>query len=235
MNIASYLSTRLHCEFEERTNCKGYLIPPQPYAGNSKIWENAHHFVSEQHVVKVYRILWDPLYKRQNSKHLAQALHECAATAFVCQKRDWHFDVFGVVNQGTSATYLHICLLRTRLDAKVLQANDASIACVQLLKTTGVVHGDCHEGNIKCRIGDAVIELLDFERSFLIGRNNQAAMIESITKYAEEAQSRPELLHAMRSQGLDATRGRFIEFSRSLDSIFNITMDAILNVFTVTS
>ena len=237
MNIASYLSSRLLCGFEERTNCEGRLISLQPHAVNSKIWEKPHHFVSAQHVVKVYRILWDPTHKHQCGRPLAQALHESAATAFVCRKQHWHFDVFGVVNQGTHDAfyYLHICLLRTRLDPTVLGANDATTAGVQLLKRTGVVHGDCHEGNLKRRINDAVIELLDFERSFFLGTNDEAAMIESIKKYAEDARSRKQLLKAMQAKGMDDTRRRFMAFSRGLDNVFDVTMNAILHVFTDTS
>ena len=235
MNIASYLNSRLQCEFQECTNCEGRLISLQPHEVDSKIWTKPHHFVGSQYVVKVYRILWDSTDSKRKGqcRLLAQALHECAATAFVCQKEGWYFDLFGVVNQEThSCAHLHICLLRTRLDPKVLGANDAATAGVQLLKRTGVVHGDCHEGNLKRRINDAVIELLDFERSFFLGKNDETAMIESIKTYAEDAQSRKQLLQKMQSQGMDDTRQRFILFSHRLDNVFDITMNVILTVFT---
>ena len=221
VNVASYLNSRFNGEFEEHTNYEGRLMRTSSDADQSTPWEQAHHFVSAQHVVKVYRILWSREGNTKKvQKQLAQALHESAATAFICQKRHWLADVFGfVVDQSNDSVYLHICLLRTRLDPKVVHAQAVSGAFVELLETTGVMHGDGHVGNVKFRIDGAVVELLDFERSFLIESSTKPAMIQSIRKYAEDSQSRRQLLTEMASQGLDATRNRFITWAATLNSV----------------
>jgi hypothetical protein len=86
---------------------------------------------------------------------MAQALHEASATAYVCSKKNWYFQVFGVITQGARAAYIHVCIVRSLLD----DANDANLnvqqasSFVHLLKLVGLVHGDPHPGNAKMMLG----------------------------------------------------------------------------------
>ena len=229
------LNTRFNCEFAEHTNSRGTLIRFQPHADKRKSWESAHHFVSATYVAKVYRILLDPTKPISCYKELSVALHESAATAFVCKQRSWSHDVFGLAFTETDADepflHIHICLIRTRLDSKDVTPIQASAAVVELLTSVGVMHGDGHVGNAKFRSnGSNVIELLDFERSFLTRSND--ALIEMIKKYAEDPQSQEKLLLQMQHLGMNDTRFRFNRFVRGrIWHIFDITMDDILSVF----
>jgi hypothetical protein len=115
INVASYLSTRFNEKFEEHGNVRGKLCQTTSHGDNSNSWTKARFFVSSNFVAKVYRILWNP--DQPNAKTIfPQALHESAATAFVCRLQKWHCEVFGVFHQGTNAVYLDICLIRTRLN-----------------------------------------------------------------------------------------------------------------------
>jgi hypothetical protein len=237
IDVVHELNTMFDCEFAEHVNSRGTLIEIKPYADKRKSWGSAHHFVSATYVAKVYRILLAPTKpfskKSQSLKELSVALHECAATEFVCDKKAWFRKVFGVVFHETDTAepflHIHICLIRTRLDSKDVTPIQASAAVVELLTSFGVMHGDGHVGNAKLR-SDGVVELLDFERSFLTRSNH--ALIEMIKKYAEDPQSQKRVLQQMQHLGMDDTRFRFTKFVRDrIGHIFDITMDDILSVF----
>jgi hypothetical protein len=97
MDVGHYMNNRYSCEFEEHTNEKGTLIKSRPQADSEKLhWQDAHHFVSETYVAKVYRLLLDPprgTSSKEFISKLSKALHECAATAFLCDKKDWFLEV----------------------------------------------------------------------------------------------------------------------------------------------
>jgi hypothetical protein len=89
INVASYLSTRFNAKFEEHANVRGNLCQTTSHGDDSNSWTKARFFVSSNFVAKVYRILWNP--DDPNEKTIfPQALHESAATAFVCQRQKWH-------------------------------------------------------------------------------------------------------------------------------------------------
>ena len=103
-NVASYLSTRFKAKFEEHANVRGNLLQTTSHGDDSNSWTKARFFVSSNFVAKVYRILWNP--DDPNAKTIfPQALHESAATVFVCRRQKWHCEVFGVFHQGTNAVY----------------------------------------------------------------------------------------------------------------------------------
>jgi hypothetical protein len=231
INVASYLSTRFNAKFEEHENVRGNLCPTTSNVDDSNSWTKARFFVSSKFVAKVYRILWNQ--DHPNAKTIfPQALHESAATAFVCRRQKWHCEVFGVFHQGTNAVYLDICLIRTRLHCGYLAAELVSSECVRLLKSCGVMHGDGHIGNAKSRLDCIAVELVDFERSFLIRSNDEADMVSIIQQYARDPDSHTGLLQQMRNVGMDATRNRFTHFVRQhITDIFNITLEQIVAVF----
>ena len=231
INVASYLSTRFNAKFEEHANVRGNLCQTTSHGDDSNSWTKARFFVSSNFVAKVYRILWNP--DDPNEKTIfPQALHEAAATAFVCQRQKWHCEVFGVFHQGTNTVYLDICLIQTRLHSKYLSAELVSSECVKLLKSFGVMHGDCHIGNAKYRVDSTVVELFDFERSFLIRSNDKTGMVSIIQQYARDSNSHTVLLERMKHMGMNTTRNRFTYFvSQHIKDIFNITLEQIVNVF----
>jgi hypothetical protein len=94
------------------------------------------------------------------------------------------------------------------------------------------MHGDGHLGNAKCRIGSDVIELLDFERAFMIHSSDD--LISMIRMYATQGdEQREKLLRQMKKLGLDTTRLRFQKFVQGcrVSNINDWTLDDILSVF----
>jgi len=166
-------------------------------------------------VIKVYRFLWGKI----SEIDLAQALHETAATAYVClRKKKWYFDVFGVVTAGVRATYVYICVCRKMLDHT--NAPLSHNPFVKLYEKTGVAHGDGHSGNVmNKRFCKHSFECIDFERSFLPNSTVEpAAIIVTIHSYYEacsdEVRSRI-LINAIKNQGLERTRANFRHFARA--------------------
>jgi hypothetical protein len=231
INVASYLSTRFNEKFEEHANVRGNLCQTTSHGDDSNSWTKARFFVSSNFVAKVYRILWNP--DQPNAKTIfPQALHESAATAFVCRLQKWHCEVFGVFHQGTNAVYLDICLIRTRLNPGYLDPELVATECIRLLKSCGVMHGDGHIGNAKFRLDGTAVEIFDFERSFLIGSNDEADMVDIIQQYARNPDLHTVLLQRMEIIGMNATRNRFTHFVREhITDIFNITLEEIVAVF----
>jgi predicted unusual protein kinase regulating ubiquinone biosynthesis (AarF/ABC1/UbiB family) len=82
------------------------------------------------------------------------------------------------------------------------------------LVTTGVAHGDPHPGNVFQ--GASGVEVLDFERSFLIQKDLQSDMTQSIQTFANDPNSRNNLLKEFRDQGLEGTRHRFIRLAEQI-------------------
>jgi hypothetical protein len=231
-DIVLELMDRYKCNFVEHSNMRGMLIQIESQRDTKKPWTSARHFVSDSYVAKVYRISSDAGSSQFSSRELSQALHESAATAYICKKLSWFHDVFGVLISDSDAVHVHICMIRARLDSKNLTPSNVSDACISLLKSCGVMHGDGHLGNAKYRIGSDVIELLDFERAFMIHSSDD--LISMIQSYATaDDQGRQSLLKRMKKLGMDATRLRFKEFVQGccVSNINDWTLDDILSVF----
>jgi hypothetical protein len=233
MDVGHYLNIRYNCKFEEHTNEKGTLIKSRPQVDSGTLhWQDAHHFVSETYVAKVYRLLLHSSHDTRSKEfisNLSKALHECAATAFVCDKKKWFHEVFGVVFHEADTSHLHICLVRARLHSADLTPEQTSVAVIDLLKQFGVMHGDCHVGNAKLR-SDGVLELLDFERSFFPNSTNMGEMIHMIKLYANNPRTHDKLLGQWQNMGMDETRRRFRQLART-SNIFDIKMDQLLSLF----
>jgi predicted unusual protein kinase regulating ubiquinone biosynthesis (AarF/ABC1/UbiB family) len=105
-------------------------------------------------------------------------------------------------------------LLRARLISQTSTADEAASACIDLLVTTGVAHGDPHPGNVFQGAGG--FEVLDCERSFLIEKNLQFEMTRSIQTFANSPKSRINLLNEFRNQGLERTRHRFLRLASQI-------------------
>jgi hypothetical protein len=231
-DVVLELSDRFKCNFVEHTNNRGTLIEVQSQRDTKIPWTSARHFVSDKYVAKVYRISSDAGSSQFSSRVLSQALHESAATAYVCKEQSWFHDVFGVLISDSDAVHVHICMIRERLDSKKVTPNNVSDACISLLRSCGVMHGDGHLGNAKCRIGSDVIELLDFERAFMIHSSDD--LISMIRMYAtQDDEQREKLLWRMKKLGLDTTRRRFEKFVQGcrVSNINDWTLDDILSVF----
>jgi hypothetical protein len=222
-SLAQYLSSRFDTNFGEHANVNGKLSAIQ--GGDSEA--QVRFYVSSSLVVKAYK---NVLKSNAEKHYLARGLHEIAATAFVCDKKGWKCEVFGVRIDGIT----HICLLRARLKSKPLTADEASTAFVDVLETTEVAHGDTHPENV---LEDASggFEVLDCERSFLIDKKLKAEIASTIRIYAHEPLKRPDLLNVIRKQGLEATRHRFIllarKFLNSHRDIFDLGIDELFATF----
>ncbi len=190
------------------------MAQPAPFPPQSAFFISSGNLV-----IKVYRFLWGKV----PVDSLAQALHEAAATTYVCQRRKkWYFEVFGVVTRGVRATYVYICVCRNMLDyANPQIINTAKNPFLKLYQKTGVAHGDGHYGNVMmkrfCKNAGST-ECIDFERSFLPFSAIQAdAITQSITSYYEapsdEDRSRV-LIDTIKNQGLERTRRNFRHFVR---------------------
>ncbi len=216
-SLAQYLSSRFDTNFGEHAYVNGKLSDIQ--GGDSEA--QVRFYVSSSFVVKAYM---NVLESNAKVKHLARGLHEIAATAFVCDKKGWKCDVFGVRIDGIT----HICLLRARLESKPLTADEASTAFVDVLETTEVAHGDTHPENVLADASGGV-EVLDCERSFLIDNKLQAEMASTIRIYAHQPQKRPELLNVIKKQGLEATRHRFTLLARQFLNLHRDIFDLGIN------
>ena len=201
MSLAEHLSSRFQCPFEELEWVQGMMVVCPK--GNSET--KVRFYASTSFMIKAYMNV-----TRSNNRYLGQSLHEAAATAFACREKGWKCEVFGVRTEEST----HICLLRARLNSQTSTADEAADACVDLLVTTGVAHGDPHPGNVFQ--GASGVEVLDFERSFLIEKNLHSDMTRSIQTFANDPESRNNLLQEFRNQGLEDTRHRFIRLAEQI-------------------
>ncbi len=126
---------------------------------------------------------------------------------------------------------MHICILRTLLDAADLTEQQAICAFSKLARILRVVHGDPHVGNAKKRLGGGEFEVVDFERSFMLGSNDEESIISSTEQYAKHANARARLLQTMRKQGLDDTRQRFIAICSAQFNLLSLELEDFLNFF----
>jgi hypothetical protein len=185
-------------------------------------------------VVKVYRFLWPKV----SVPDLAAALHEAAATSYICPLKKWFCSVFGLVTKGDCATYVHICLCRDQLEEHgKLDPSGVTEAIKDLFLSIGVVHGDGHAGNVMKK------QLIDFERSFLpISSCTKDEIMSSIQNYAENRKDMNAILDQhISKQGLDFTRNQFITFASECllapvsRQLFDFDMDFFLRLFTLKS
>ena len=143
---------------------------------------------------------------------LASVLHECAATAYVCAHKKWFCQIFGVVNTGASATYVHFCICRTQLDFQKVGAHTTSNAIESLYGSTNVVHGDGHSANVKKSMTNDAVEVVDFDRSFFADNDVRPdTVVEHIREYAKPHAKLSEILKKVKSQGMDRTRKEFLK------------------------
>ena len=204
MSLAEHLSSRFRFHFQKCEWVAGRMVDCPK--GDSET--TLCFYVSDSFIIKAYMNVTGS--DRSNVNHLGQSLHEAAATAFVCRKKRWNFKVFGVRTDEST----HICLLRARLISRTSTADETANACIDLLVTTGVAHGDPHPGNVFQ--GVSGFEVVDCERSFLIEKNLQSEMTRSIQTFANNPQSRTNLLNEFRSQGLEDTRHRFLRLAKRI-------------------
>ena len=229
-SLAQHLSERFACQFEERAWVEENMVEIQDARKVDVSSTKTRFYFSQSVVVKAYMNVLES----DREKHLAESLHEAAATAFLCSKKNWKYEVFGVSMNGVTPTPgTHICLLRTLLDPDHLTADAAAAAFVEVLKTLGVAHGDTHPGNVL--MGASGAELLDCERCFLIDKALHEQMAQSIHTFANDPSQRPKLLAEFRTQGLEETRHRFMRLAKKIVvgklDIFSLRIDTLLCTF----
>ena len=236
MHFAYCLRGKFGCDFQEQVYQHGIWTPADPDDGikcveDGNPRESVHFFTSRDSVVKVYRIMLG-LSHRASTDNLAKALHEASATAYVCPKYNWRYEVFGIVTQGVNASYLHVCILRTLLNADGLSIEQAKNAFILLLNELGIAHGDPHAGNAKMKLGCKDIEVFDFERSFMVKSENKADILETTLLYVRDANARFQLLKRMMTQGMDDTRNRFRAICEgSISHLLTLELEDFLKIF----
>jgi hypothetical protein len=235
MHFAYCLKGKFGGDFQEQCFQDGTLKTLDPNDGmkceeDGNPRESVHFFTSQDSFVKVYRILLGSS-DHASTSNLAKALHEASATAYVCPKYKWRCEVFGIVTQGVHASYLHVCILRSLLNAAGLSEEKAQCAFISLLERWGVVHGDPHVGNAKMKLGLTEIELIDLERSFLLGSGDKADIISSTREYVNNANARHRLLEKMRKQGMDDVRKRFCGICKNQIDLLKLELKDFLKIF----
>jgi hypothetical protein len=239
MRLDCFLRDKFSCEFQEKKHVDGKLRPlsfGDMQEGNP--WEAVHFYVGANCLVKVYRILLGAK-SSGTTEFLAQALHEASATAYVCSKKIWRCEIFGVVTRGAHTSYVHVCIVRSLLCASSFNALTARSAIVDLVRSLRLVHGDPHVGNAKESADSPdIFEVIDFERSFLLDEScqNDEDLIVSIVSDSEQyfdgnVQVRKQLLAKMAKMGLDKTRNRFILMCNDQLSILKLGLDDFLRCF----
>jgi hypothetical protein len=212
VNFLDHCQMRFNSRFRE-INPKNFECvhpkrhPPFPPRG-------AMFFTDGNFVIKVYRFLWGKV----SPEELGQALHETAATAYVCQRQGYSFIIFGVVTTGICATYVNICVCRNVLDPANLSLNCNPF--LNLYEKTGVAHGDGHSGNLMLRrFTKCLTECIDFERSFLpLSRFTRKEIRNTISSYysARTDEERSKILKSeIDKQGLNHTRSNFRQFAKT--------------------
>ena len=144
MRLDRFLRAEFQCDFQEKKHVDGRLQPlsfGDMQEGNP--WEAVHFYAGTNRLVKVYRVLLTGAKSSSTTNFLAQALHEASATAYVCSKKQWHYDIFGVVTRGAHSSYVHVCIVRSLLCASsFINAPKARSAILDLLRSSRLVHGD---------------------------------------------------------------------------------------------
>ena len=213
LNIDSALNQRYGSSFQEfRSKCHSVLhlsadkvLRPDSFSSSKPLF-----FCDGRKCVKVRRFLWGKVHQQE----LASVLHECAATAYVCAQKKWYCEIFGVVNRGASATYVHFCICRTQLDFKMVDPQTTSSAIESLYGSTGVVHGDGHSANVKKSMTKDEVEVVDCERSFFANSDVETrTVVDRIRDYAKPQAHLSEILSQMKLEGMDRTRLKFLKIA----------------------
>ena len=217
LNIESALNQRYGSSFQEFRVTRSMLHPSADEVLRPDLFSSPKplFFCDGRKCVKVRRFLWGKMERDE----LASVLHECSATAYVCalqKPKPWYCDIFGVVNRGASATYVHFCICRTQLDFKMVDAQTTSTAIESLYGSTSVVHGDGHSGNVKQSIAKDAVEVVDLDRAFFANSDiDSSTMVSQIRNYAKPNANLSEILKNVKSQGMDRTRNEFLKIADS--------------------
>ena len=189
-------------------------------------------------ILKVYRFLWGKI----NPDFLALALHEVAATAYVCEIQKWNFEVFGLLTTGVCASYVYLCICRDELESEFIDPAEAGRAIVDLFHKTGVAHGDGWVRNVlMVKRSKEKHQVIDFERSFIPNRGCDPAAVRDISlKYATaDSKQRADLVKDIARQGLQRTRTNFITMANQILSgeinLFDRDIDDFIRVFKLCS
>jgi hypothetical protein len=220
--ITAILHKRHGSPFEQyyagKNNTLARLVFTGPLPASFSTTEKPRFYKNGMLCVKVYRFLWG----KTNSKLLAAALHEVAATAFICTQKNWYFDVFGVVSTGISAIYVHLCICRRELSPmkNFTGITDHASPFLDLFETTGVAHGDPHKGNVLAAMADGgklTIEVVDCERSFFPSRGIELSDVAKCMKsYAQVGADLASFLPSIEQQGLERTRQHFLTIANDV-------------------
>jgi hypothetical protein len=218
LHICAQLQIKYGSRFTEVNPMKNGNWDARPLSvkcTSSPCVKNPMFFRDGIRIVKVYRFLWGKI----NPEFLALALHEVAATAYVCPIKEWNFEVFGLLTTGICASYVYVCICRDELACEIQDPNEAGRAIVGLFEDTGVAHGDGWVRNVMMvKLSKQIHQVIDFERSFIPNINGNPNEIRrtSLDYASADTTRRAVLLKDIGRQGLNRTRKNFITMATEI-------------------
>lgn len=177
---------------------------------------------------------------RKAAIRAALAFQECCSTPFVCSKKGWFFETFGLICVGLVCPCAFVCIARTL--GTLVQNEDASpgrsfhdLSSLQFESSSPkasvplrVMHGDPHRKN-KVLV-DSQVQLIDFDKTILI--TGECPPLFLFTWYAASIAEQPRnpfhiraLMRIIGRSGQDATHAFFAQFYTS-DTFLSATFDA---------
>jgi hypothetical protein len=175
------------------------------------------------------------------AKRAASAFQECCSTSFVCNKKDWFCDTFGLICVGLVCPCAFVCIVRTlgtsdqKRAASLVGQSFHDLSSLQFQSSSPkpsapfrVLHGDPHGGNEV--LVDSQFQLVDFDRTMLI--TGECPPLFLFTWYAASIAENPRnpfhiraLMQIIRRSGLDATHAYFARFYTS-NTFLSVAFDA---------
>jgi hypothetical protein len=178
---------------------------------------------------------------RKAAKRAAFAFQECCSTPFVCSKKDWFCETFGLICVGLVCPCAFVCIVRT---LGTLVQNDVSslvgrsfhdLSSLQFQSSPPkpsapfrVFHGDPHGRNEV--LVDSQVQLIDCDKTFLI--TGECPPLFLFTWYAASIAEQPRnpyhiraLMRIIGRSGLNASHAYFARFYTA-DTFLTVTFDA---------
>ena len=178
---------------------------------------------------------------RKAAKRAAFAFQECCSTPFVCSKKGWFCETFGLICVGLVCPCAFVCIVRAL--GTLVQNNGASLVGQSFYDlsrlqfqssppkpsaTFRVLHGDPHGRNEV--LVNSQVQLIDCDKTILI--TGECPPLFLFTWYAASIAEQPRnpfhiraLMQIIKRSGLDLTHAYFARFYSS-NSFLSVTFDA---------
>jgi hypothetical protein len=249
-NIADSLAIKYESIFVPVIFSRGKFVEQDRMVGNSppansRFNADSPFFFSNAKVlVKVicigligHRLAGD----RKAAKRAALAFQECCSTPFVCSKKDWLCETFGLICVGLVCPCAFVCIVRTlgtlvqNDGAYVVGRSFHDLSSLQFQSSPPkpsapfrVLHGDPHGRNEV--LVNSKVQIIDCDKTILI--TGECPPLFLFTWYAASIAEQPRnpfhiraLMRIIGRSGLDASHAYFARFYTS-DTFLSVTFDA---------